>query len=99
MALAHQHGVGLPGSDQGDDGASPRSLEHAVMQGEVRGAARENDRACNRVTPSELNLVRRSVIRTVEAEGWSPAAKAVFEMTQDPLNERDLRALREAEIH
>jgi hypothetical protein len=49
------------------------------------------------LTPSELNLVRRSVVRTVEAEGWTPAAKAVFEMTQKPLSERDLRALRETE--
>ena len=32
MPFAHHHGVGLPGVQDGDDGPSSRSLEHAVIR-------------------------------------------------------------------
>jgi hypothetical protein len=40
MANAYHQRIGLPGVRQGDDGPFPRSLEHAVMQGKVRGGPR-----------------------------------------------------------
>jgi hypothetical protein len=50
------------------------------------------------LTQVELQLVVRGLKAVVEREGWSQAASEVAQMVSHPLGERDLAALREAEI-
>ena len=50
------------------------------------------------LTQPELQLVVRGVRAVVEQDGWSVNASNVCQMLGRPLGERDLAALREAEI-